>query len=162
MLCEASSRATCAVRRITSVGPLTADSVVGEPMQEVVTVPVLAYILMIHTLLQDTERFQRDAALQQRKAEREAVKEAERVAKEEAKLKVVQERAAKREAQEAEKEAKRQARAALKGLSRAYAAYLYLNPTWKPLPNPDPTLTGGTNNASCCTACQDPALCSWQ
>jgi len=70
---------------------------------------------------QDTERFQRDAALQQRKAEREAAREAERVAKEEAKLKVLQERAAKREAQEAEKEAKRQARAALKGLSRACA-----------------------------------------
>ena len=72
--------------------------------------------------LQDTERFQRDAALAQRKAEREAAREQERQAKEEAKLKLIQERAAKREAAEAEKEARRQARAALKGLSRACAS----------------------------------------
>ena len=74
--------------------------------------------------LQDTERFQRDAALAQRKAEREAAREQERQAKEEAKLKLIQERAAKREAAEAEKEARRQARAALKGLSRACATCL--------------------------------------
>ena len=97
-----------------------------------------AHTLYVVQFSQDTERFQRDAALQQRKAEREAAREAERVAKEEAKLKVLQERAAKREAQEAEKEAKRQARAALKGLSRACDAPAM------PLPPP---------------ACQEPALC---